>query len=117
MEEKTQPKIALPRLLVTARPAKKAKKRKTEAEKTTTKKNAEKARSKSRVNIGLAFERWRQLRELKGLESDAKVAVFLLDRYVFVFWGISFFHEISSHRSYLCSHIHIANVSVPVDLG
>ncbi|CAM4574040.1 unnamed protein product [Leuciscus chuanchicus] len=40
----------------------------------------DKARGQTRVNIGAAFERWRQLRELKGLKSDAEVAVFLLNR-------------------------------------
>ena len=35
---------------------------------------------KSRVNIGVAFGRWRELRLLKDLKTDADVAVFLLDR-------------------------------------
>uniref|UniRef100_A0A672QPG9 Uncharacterized protein n=1 Tax=Sinocyclocheilus grahami TaxID=75366 RepID=A0A672QPG9_SINGR len=38
------------------------------------------ARSRTRVNIGSAFQRWRELKERKGLRSDAKVALFLLDR-------------------------------------
>ncbi|KAM4616070.1 uncharacterized protein ACJ7VT_009053 isoform 2-T2 [Polymixia lowei] len=42
---------------------------------------ADKARSKTRINIGIAFERWRKLREIKGLKSDAELAVFLLDNY------------------------------------
>ena len=75
-----QPKIPLPASLVTARPAKEAKKRKPEAEMAATKKALDKARGQTRVNIGAAFERWRQLRHLKGLKSDAEVAVFLLDR-------------------------------------
>ncbi len=80
MAEKIQPKKTLPALLVTARPAKKAKKRKPEAEKAAMKKALDKARGQTRVNIGAGFERWRQLRHLKGLKSEAEVAVFLLDR-------------------------------------
>ncbi|XP_020496293.2 zinc finger protein 771-like isoform X2 [Labrus bergylta] len=66
----------LPGLLVTARPARNSEKRKTEAEKAATKSSGQ-----NRVNIGTAFQRWRQLRELKGLRSDAMVALFLLDSY------------------------------------
>ncbi len=33
-----------------------------------------------RVNIGSAFQRWRELKEREGLRSDAEVALFLLDR-------------------------------------
>ncbi|MGL4615865.1 MAG: hypothetical protein ACRCVV_18620 [Shewanella sp.] len=80
MEDKKQPKLPLPALLVTARPNKKPRKRKSEAEKAATKQVLDKARGQTRVNIGGAFERWRQLRELKGLKSDAEVAVFLLNR-------------------------------------
>lgn len=46
-----------------------------------TKKRLDQARAQTRVNIGVAFQRWRQLREMKGLKSDAMVAVFLLDSY------------------------------------
>ncbi|XP_020496254.2 zinc finger protein 771-like isoform X3 [Labrus bergylta] len=70
-------KLPLPRLLVTARPKKEGKNRKTEAEKAVTRRRLD----KTRVNIGTAFQRWRQLRELKGLRSDAVVALFLLDSY------------------------------------
>uniref|UniRef100_A0A673GNR2 Uncharacterized protein n=1 Tax=Sinocyclocheilus rhinocerous TaxID=307959 RepID=A0A673GNR2_9TELE len=38
------------------------------------------ARGRTRVNIGAAFQRWRELKEREGLESDAEVALFLLDR-------------------------------------
>ena len=55
-----------PGLLVTAHPAKKARKRKSEAEKAVTKKALDKERSQTRVNIGAAFERWRQLGHVKG---------------------------------------------------
>ena len=37
-------------------------------------------REKTRVNIGVAFRRWRELRELKDLQTDVDVAVRLLDR-------------------------------------
>ena len=50
MAEKMQPV-----LLVTAQPAKKAKKRKPEAETAATKKALDKERSQTRVNIGAAF--------------------------------------------------------------
>lgn len=39
----------------------------------------ESARSKTRLNIGVAFERWRDLRQLKGMKTDAELALFLLD--------------------------------------
>uniref|UniRef100_A0A3Q1B5Z6 Uncharacterized protein n=1 Tax=Amphiprion ocellaris TaxID=80972 RepID=A0A3Q1B5Z6_AMPOC len=39
------------------------------------------SRAKTRINIGEAFQRWRDLRELKGMKTDAEVAVFLLDRW------------------------------------
>ncbi|XP_078031991.1 uncharacterized protein LOC117254656 isoform X1 [Epinephelus lanceolatus] len=81
MAEQMQPKLPLPALLVTARPAKQAKKRKSWAEKAATKKALDKARGQTRVTIGAAFERWRQLKKLKGLKSDVEVAVFLLDSY------------------------------------
>ncbi|XP_065109924.1 uncharacterized protein [Paramisgurnus dabryanus] len=45
------------------------------------KKAYDKARSRTRVNIGSAFQRWRDLKEHEGLRSDAEVAFFLLDRY------------------------------------
>ncbi|KAM6974321.1 uncharacterized protein LKV04_015961 [Tautogolabrus adspersus] len=70
-------KLPLPRLLVTARPDNQEKKRKTEAEKAVTRRRFD----QTRVNIGTAFQRWRQLRELKGLRSDAMVALFLMDSY------------------------------------
>uniref|UniRef100_A0A4W6BL10 Uncharacterized protein n=1 Tax=Lates calcarifer TaxID=8187 RepID=A0A4W6BL10_LATCA len=44
------------------------------------KKGYDQARGKCRVNIGEAFQRWRDLRELLGLKLDADVALFLLDR-------------------------------------
>uniref|UniRef100_A0A671MDM4 Uncharacterized protein n=1 Tax=Sinocyclocheilus anshuiensis TaxID=1608454 RepID=A0A671MDM4_9TELE len=41
----------------------------------------ENARSRTRVNFGSAFQRWRELKEREGLRSDAEVALFLLDRF------------------------------------
>ncbi len=32
---------------------------------------------KTHVNIGTAFQRWREIKEREGLESDAKVALIL----------------------------------------
>lgn len=37
-------------------------------------------RSKTRVSVGTAFERWRALKEEKGLKTDAQLARFLIDR-------------------------------------
>ncbi|CAM4572884.1 unnamed protein product [Leuciscus chuanchicus] len=45
------------------------------------KRASDKARSKTRVNLGLAFVRWRQMKFAFGLKSDAELATFLLDRY------------------------------------
>ncbi len=42
----------------------------------------DKARSRTRVNTGSAFQHWRELKEREGQRSDAKVALFLLDRRV-----------------------------------
>ncbi|XP_078031905.1 uncharacterized protein LOC144467334 [Epinephelus lanceolatus] len=38
-------------------------------------------RDKTRVNIGVAFQRWRALRAAKGLQLDAELALLLLDSY------------------------------------
>uniref|UniRef100_A0A8C1Z419 Uncharacterized protein n=1 Tax=Cyprinus carpio TaxID=7962 RepID=A0A8C1Z419_CYPCA len=35
------------------------------------------ARGRTRVNIGAAFQRWRELKEREGLESDQKLFVTL----------------------------------------
>ncbi|KAI3352331.1 hypothetical protein L3Q82_005298 [Scortum barcoo] len=43
------------------------------------KKGFDQARAKTRINIGEAFQRWRELRELKGMKTDVEVALFLLD--------------------------------------
>lgn len=63
----------------TAMAVKQPKRRRSAAQKF--KKNfLDQARAESRVNIGEAFERWRDLRELKGMKTDEEVALFLLDR-------------------------------------
>ncbi|XP_062278046.1 uncharacterized protein LOC133983108 isoform X2 [Scomber scombrus] len=54
--------------------------RKTIAEKATTKRNLDAARAKTRVNIGSAFQRWRNLKRIHPqLKKDEEVAEFLLD--------------------------------------
>ncbi|KAM4615254.1 uncharacterized protein ACJ7VT_010431 [Polymixia lowei] len=74
-------KLPIPPLPTTAYTAKHVKKRKSDAEKQLTKKELNRARDQTRVNIGEAHQRWRELRLLKGFKSDAQLALFLLDRY------------------------------------
>ncbi|CAK6981147.1 uncharacterized protein LOC119503727 [Scomber scombrus] len=45
------------------------------------KKLSDKERDKTRVNVGLAFPRWRAQREAKGLQFDSALALLLLDHY------------------------------------
>ena len=80
MAENVQPKCPVPPILSTTYTAQQSKKRKTGTERVTNTKRLNNERSNTRVNIGIAFQRWRELRELEGLKSDAMVAVFLLDR-------------------------------------
>ena len=44
-------------------------------------------RNKTRVNLGMAFERWRELRDRLSqtmeMSSDAQLGMYLLDRYVY----------------------------------
>ncbi|XP_060763199.1 zinc finger protein 354C-like isoform X2 [Neoarius graeffei] len=56
-------------------------KRKSVFEKATARKLYEEGRVKTRVNIGAAFDRWRRLKQQKGLQTDAMVALFLLDSF------------------------------------
>ena len=44
------------------------------------KKLSDKERNKTRINLGLAFPRWRALRVQLGLEFDSELALLLLDR-------------------------------------
>lgn len=67
MEEKMQQKLPMPALLVTARPDKKPKKRKSEAEKAATKQALDKAKGQTRVNIGA------RLRTVRRIRSNALV--------------------------------------------
>ncbi len=60
----------------------KIKKRKISEEQNVKKQGYDQARGRTRVNIGAAFQRWRELKEREGLESDAEVVLFLLDRWV-----------------------------------
>ncbi|KAM4584545.1 uncharacterized protein PAE49_004061 isoform 2-T2 [Odontesthes bonariensis] len=80
-QQQKNPKLPIPPLLTTAYTSKISKKRKKEAEKDVRRKEIDRARNKTRVNIGEAFERWRELRELKGFKLDADLAIFLLDSY------------------------------------
>ena len=74
--------MLLPRLLASACPAKKAKKEKRLKEKKWRLKGLQIERGQTGVNIGITFQQQRQLRELQGRESEAVVAVFLLDNNV-----------------------------------
>ncbi|XP_059917444.1 uncharacterized protein LOC132464840 [Gadus macrocephalus] len=81
MSSSTAHKFPIPRIPST-NTTKTAKKRgKTLVERTATKREAERARNKTRVNIGVAYERWRELRDLRNLKSDAEMATFLIDSY------------------------------------
>uniref|UniRef100_A0A671UFJ4 Uncharacterized protein n=1 Tax=Sparus aurata TaxID=8175 RepID=A0A671UFJ4_SPAAU len=42
---------------------------------------SDRARAKTWINIGDSFQRWRELRGLKGFKSHPEFARFLLDRY------------------------------------
>ncbi|XP_059196538.1 uncharacterized protein LOC131977318 [Centropristis striata] len=85
MAEKQQPamrKLPIPPLPTTAYTAKTRKTNKTNDEKQAKKKECDRARNKTRINIGAAFPRWRELQELKGFKNDAQLATFLLDSYL-----------------------------------
>lgn len=62
-------------------PTTRVSKRKTPFEVAQNKRRLDLERGKTRVNIGAAFPRWRQLRESKRLKTDAMLAIFLLDCY------------------------------------
>jgi len=57
-----------------------ARKRKSIFERAIANKTAERQNAKTRVILGDAFQRWRQLKDREGLPTDAAVASFLLDR-------------------------------------
>ncbi len=73
-------KWPIPPLPTTAYTAKTAKKKVTVEEKKAKKKVLNQARDKTRVNIGVAFQRWRELHDLKGFKTNSELATFLLDR-------------------------------------
>ncbi len=56
----------------------KIKKRKISEEQNIKKKGYDQARGRTCVNIGAAFQRWRELKEREGLESCSEVALFFL---------------------------------------
>ncbi len=82
-DEQQQPitkKLPIPPLQTTAYTAKTKKRNKSLEEKQAKKKELDRARDKSRISIGTAFQRWRELRDLKGFKTDTELATFLLDR-------------------------------------
>ena len=44
------------------------------------KRKADTIRSKTRVNLGVAFPRWRELKDRLKMKSDAELGIFLLDK-------------------------------------
>ncbi|XP_061653876.1 uncharacterized protein LOC133489123 isoform X2 [Phyllopteryx taeniolatus] len=82
MAEQTLPgntKMPIPRLPTTGRTTKKQKQ--SEETRKAKKRELGRSRGKTRINIGNAFQRWRQLRDLMELKSDTDFANFLLDMY------------------------------------
>ncbi|KAM7368748.1 hypothetical protein PAMP_013056 [Pampus punctatissimus] len=80
----TSDKLPIPPVPTTTYNTKQAKRRKTFEtleEKRENKKALNQKRDLTRVNIGEAFSRWRELRAVEGLKNDAEVALFLLDSY------------------------------------
>lgn len=73
-------KIAIPRLETSAFSAKQPKKRKTDSSKRESKRQSDNKCNKTRINIGVAFQRWREVRDNIGLKLDSELAVLLLDR-------------------------------------
>ena len=39
---------------------------------------------KMSVNVGVAFQRWRELRDLKGFKTDSELATFLLPCLIYI---------------------------------
>lgn len=73
-------KIAIPRLETPSFYAKQSKKRKTNSSKRESKRQLDNKRNKTRINIGVAFQRWREVRDIISLKLDSELAVLLLDR-------------------------------------
>lgn len=49
----------------------------------------DKRRNKTKVNIGVAFPRWRELRDKLNLQRDAELACILINRYASIQLTIS----------------------------
>ncbi|XP_059192919.1 zinc finger protein 35-like isoform X2 [Centropristis striata] len=81
MAENPSTKVAIPALAKTAYTAKQAKRRKTVSLKREAKRESDNKRNKTRINIGEAFQRWRDLRDCIGLKLDSELAILLLDSY------------------------------------
>ena len=73
-------KTAIPRLETPAFSAKQPKKRKTDSSKRGSERQSDNKRNKTCINIGVAFQRWREVRDNIGLKLDSELAVLLLDR-------------------------------------
>ncbi|XP_073328969.1 uncharacterized protein [Pagrus major] len=79
-----QTKLPIPALPQTAYTRKQGRRRKTLEEKREAKRAASRRRQEScrtRIYIGAAFDRWKNLKDSKGLKSDAELALLLLDSY------------------------------------
>ncbi|KAM4595290.1 uncharacterized protein V3H82_002787 [Fundulus diaphanus] len=63
------------------RTTKTRKQKKTDEEKGAKKRELYRARNKTRINIGAAFQRWRELIILKGFKNNTELATYLLDKY------------------------------------
>ncbi|KAJ8271057.1 hypothetical protein GJAV_G00122270 [Gymnothorax javanicus] len=74
-------KLPIPPWPTTAYTTKTIKRKQTKDERQALKRELTRARDKTRISIGSAFQRWRELRDLKGFRNDAELAVFLLDTY------------------------------------
>ncbi|KAM4736945.1 uncharacterized protein FYW61_004575 isoform 2-T3 [Anableps anableps] len=72
-------KLPIPRV-APAQKTRKGRQKKTRDERKAQKKELDRARNKTRINIGAAFLRWRELLVLKQFKSDAELATFLLDK-------------------------------------
>ncbi len=44
------------------------------------KRERDRLKQKNRVNLGVAYSRWKALKAEKGMKNDAEVACYLLDR-------------------------------------
>ncbi|CAL9705999.1 unnamed protein product [Knipowitschia caucasica] len=74
-ESSVNPKLPIPRLPSKAAPTSKQKKS------PGTKLADRRLRDHRRIYLGAAFQRWRDLRLLKGFKTDPELAMYLLDSY------------------------------------